>query len=57
MFFSSFPETFMIGSSMRRDWSWMRTWGVARLIPPERSIFMTSSWIKVDHHRNLVDTW
>jgi len=35
----------------------MRTWGVARSIPPERSIFMTSSYIEVDLHRKLVETW
>jgi hypothetical protein len=57
MFLLSFPETFIIGSSMRRDWLWMRTWGVARPIPPERSIFTTSSWIEVDRHRKLVETW
>jgi hypothetical protein len=57
MFLLSFPDTFIIGNSMRRDWPWLRTWGVARPRPPDRSIFTASSQIEVDRHRQLVETW
>jgi hypothetical protein len=57
MFLLSFPDTFIIGNNMRRDWSWLRTWGVARPRPPNRSIFTTSSRIEVDRHGQLVETW
>jgi hypothetical protein len=57
MFLLSFPDTFIIGSSMRRDWPWLRTWGVAMPRPPDRSIFTASNQIEVDRHRKLVETW
>jgi hypothetical protein len=42
---------------MRRDCLWLRTWGVARLKPPDNSIFTASNRIEVDCHRQLVETW
>jgi hypothetical protein len=57
IFLLSFPDTFIIRNNMRRDWSWLRTWGVARPRPPDRSIFTTSIRIEVYHHRKLVETW
>jgi hypothetical protein len=56
MFLLACPDTFIIDNSMRRDRSWLRTWGVARPRPPDVSIFTTSSRIEVDRHRQLVDT-
>jgi hypothetical protein len=57
MFLLAYSGIFIIDNSMRRDSSWLRTWGVARPRPPDMSIFTASSWIEVDHHRQLVETW
>jgi hypothetical protein len=57
MFLLACPDTFIIDNNMRRDRSWLRTRGVARPRPPDMSIFTTSSWIEVDRHRQLVETW
>jgi hypothetical protein len=51
MFLLFFPDTFIIRNSMARDWTWLRTWGVARPRPTDRSIFMESIHIEVDRHR------
>jgi hypothetical protein len=57
MFLLSCPGTFIIDSSMRRDRSWLSTWGVARPRSPDMSIFTTSNQIEVDRHKQLVETW
>jgi hypothetical protein len=57
MFLLSFPNAFIMGNNMRRDWSWLRTWGVARPKPPDNSIFTTSNRIEVDRHRKIVEAW
>jgi hypothetical protein len=51
LFLLACPDTFIINSNMRRDNSWMRTWGVARLRPHDRSTFIASCRIEVDRHR------
>jgi hypothetical protein len=57
MFLLAFPNTFIIDNNMRRDRLSLRTWGVARMIPPDMSIFTASNRIEVDRHRQTVETW
>jgi hypothetical protein len=47
----SFLDTFIMDNNMRRDKQWLRTWGLARLRPPDMSVFTASSRIEVCHHR------
>jgi hypothetical protein len=57
MFLLAFPDTFIIDNNMRRDRQWLRTWGVARLRPPDMSAFTTYNRIEVDCHRQPIETW
>jgi hypothetical protein len=56
MFLISFPDTFIIDSSMRRDGSWQRTWRVVRSRLPDIRDFMVYSRIGVDRDRQIVET-
>jgi hypothetical protein len=57
MFLLAFLDTFIIDINMRRHRHWLRTWRVARPIPPDMSAFTTYNMIEVDRHRKTIETW
>jgi hypothetical protein len=52
-----FLDTFIMGSSMRRDRQRQRAWRVHGSRPPDRSNFTASSKIEVECHRQPTETW
>jgi hypothetical protein len=52
----SFPDTFIIDISMRRDRQWQRAWRVSRSRPPDRSTFTAYSRSEVHRVRKTVET-
>jgi hypothetical protein len=57
MFLLSYPDTFIIDISMRRDRPWLGAWRVSRPRLYDRSTFMAYSRSEVDCVRQTVETW